>query len=202
MALPLGTENKRQVYLLAALGAGILIIGGIEIYSNFSGPSASAPPAVAVKVPALHAPPGQEASGVEAEKFSNADIDPTLHFDKLAQSEDVSYAGSGRNIFSAESALPQIPVAIKSPRNTVAVNTPPPPPPVPQPPAIDLKYFGYSQDNDKALKAFFVHGEDIFMAHSGEIVDHRYKVGAIHPMSVEITDLAYNHTATISLTAN
>jgi hypothetical protein len=202
MALPLGTENKRQVYLLGALGACILVIGAWEIYSTFSGPSASTPPAVAVKAPALHTPPGQDAPGVEAEKISNADIDPTLHFDKLAQSEDVAYAGSGRNIFSAESALPQIPVAIKSPRNTVAVNTPPPLPLVLQPPAIDLKYFGYSQDNDKALKAFFVHGEDIFMAHSGEIVDHRYKVGAIHPMNVEITDLAYNHTQTIPLTAN
>jgi hypothetical protein len=202
MALPLGTENKRQVYLLAALGAGILIIGGIEIYSNFSGPSASAPPAV--KAPALHAPPGQDASsgaGTEAEKLSNADIDPALHFDKLAQSEDVAYAGTGRNIFSAESA-PVIPKAIAPARpNTTTVAQVPQYVP-PQPPAIDLKYFGYSQDNDKALKAFFVHGEDIFMAHSGEIVDHRYKVGAIHPMSVEITDLAYNHTQTIQLTSN
>ncbi len=122
MALPLGTENKRQVYLLAALGAGILIIGGIEIYSNFSGPSASAPPAV--KAPALHAPPGQDASsgaGTEAEKLSNADIDPALHFDKLAQSEDVAYAGTGRNIFSAESA-PVIPKAIAPARpNTTTV---------------------------------------------------------------------------------
>lgn len=202
MALPLGTENKRQVYLLGALGVGILIIGGIEIYSNFSGSSASTPPAV--NAPALHTPPGQGASngaGTEAEKLSNADIDPTLHFDKLAQSEDIAYAGTGRNIFSAESA-PVIPKAIAParPNTTTVAQTPQYIPP--QPPAIDLKYFGYSQDGDKSFKAFFVHGEDIFMAHSGEIVDHRYKVGAIHPMNVEITDLAYNHTQTIPLIAN
>jgi hypothetical protein len=200
MALALGAENKRQIYLLAALGTAILVIGGVEIYNTFSGPSASTPPAV--NVPALHTAAGAPSGeGTEAQKLSNADIDPTLHFDKLAQSEDVTYAGTGRNIFSADSA-PIIPKAIAPARPntpTVAQNLPPP---VPQPPAIDLKYFGYSQDGDKAFKAFFVHGEDIFMAHSGEIVDHRYKVGTIHPTSVEITDLAYNHTQTIPLTAN
>jgi hypothetical protein len=203
MALALGTENKRQVYLLGALGAAILVIGGWEIYKDFSGPSASAPPAV--KAPAPHDAAGQSASaaaGAEAQKISNADIDPTLHFDKLAQTENVDYSGTGRNIFSAESAPPVIEKQLASARPGPQVNLPPPPPPVPQPPAIDLKYFGYSQDNEKALKAFFLHGEDIFMAHSGEIVDHRYKVGAIHPMSVEITDLAYNNTKTIPLTAN
>jgi hypothetical protein len=201
MALALGTENKRQVYLLGALGAAILIIGGWEIYNTFSGPSTSAPPAT-VKAPALHEPEGKGASGAEAQKLSNADIDPTLHFDKLAQSEDVAYSGNGRNIFSAESAPVVIPAPVIGARPGPQANLPPPPPPVPQPPAIDLKYFGYSQDNEKALKAFFIHGEDIFMAHSGDIVDHRYKVGAIHPMSVEITDLAYNNTKSIPLTAN
>jgi hypothetical protein len=203
MALSLGVENKRQVYLLSALVAGILIIGGYEIYSSLSGPSVpSTPPPT--RTPGLRASAAPASNDTEARKLSNADIDPALHLAKLAQSEDVTYAGTGRNIFSANSA-PPIPAALVPARPnlaTAAQTGPPPPPPAPKPPAIDLKYFGYSQEQNKALKAFFIHGEDIFMAHTGEIVDHRYKVGAIHPTSVEITDLAYNNTQTIPLAAN
>ncbi|MFZ1940656.1 MAG: hypothetical protein WBA18_21085 [Terracidiphilus sp.] len=204
MALALGAENKKQVYLLVVLGACIVIGGGFELYSNFATPSTpSAPPAV--NAPNLHTPPAQGATlteGAEAQKLTNADIDPTLHFDKLAQTEDVEYEGTGRNIFSMDSAPPPIEKQLASARPNPAPVVPQGPPPPPKPPAIDLKYFGYEQDGDKAFKAFFVHGEDIFMAHSGEIVDHRYKVGAIRPMSVEITDLAYNNTQTIPLTSN
>lgn len=213
MALALGTENKRQVYLVIALFAAIVCIGGYEAYQNFGGPSITpSRPVAAVQPPtALQPAPvynrlaaaASAANGREAQKLSNAGIDPALHLDKLLLSEQVDYRGTGRNIFSAgptpaEAAAIEKPV--KSARNNQpVVNTPPPPP---RPPAIDLKYFGYAQAKDKSIQAFLVHGDDIFIAHSGEIVDHRYKVGAILPGSVQITDLGYNNTQTLPLQAN
>jgi len=205
MALALGTENKRQVILVVVLFAFILGFGGWQVYRSFSSPSAPPRPAVP-QSPRLNAPAAStSASSVlpAAQKLSNADIDPALHFDLLAQSEDVLYSGAGRNIFSAESVPEPIPAPLATGRNTAQANLPPVPqgpPPPPKPPDIDLKYFGYSQDNGKAFKAFFMHGEDIFMARTGEIVDHRYKIGAIRAVSVEVTDLAFNNTQSIPLT--
>jgi hypothetical protein len=207
MALALGTENKRQVVLVIVLFAIVLGAGGVEIYRSLSGPSTPARPA-ATPTPARNVPQAaantaptagtSPAGGSEAQKLSNAGIDPSMNFDKLAQSENVVYSGTGRNIFSAESAPAAIPAPVKSARNTPA-NMPPQPPPAPKPPPIDLKYFGYSQDANKALKAFVMHGDDIFMARSGDIVDHRYKIGAIRSGNVEVTDLAYNNTQTIPI---
>jgi hypothetical protein len=201
VALALGLENKRNVALAIVLFAVLI---GVAVYVFSSGPSAPPVPSqessAQTEPPNSAAAPGKpSAGGGEAQRLSNAGIDPTLHFDKLAQSEDVRYEGSGRNIFSAESVPVAIPKPLSSGRNSLANLPPPPPPGPPKPPDIDIKYFGYEQDPDKSFRAFFVHGDDIFIARTGEIVDHRYKVGAIHPLNVEVTDLAYNNSQTLAL---
>jgi hypothetical protein len=220
MAIPLGTENKRQVYIVVALFVVILAVGGYELFGPFGGSSTPAPPSAAPRPAAQPtassngrpAASARSASSVQnsqntlaadAERLTNDGLDPTVHFDKLAESEQVEYAGTGRNIFSADSGPVNIPALIEPARpDRAQVNTPPPPPGAPRPPAIDLKYFGYTQARDKTMKAFFTHGDDVFMAKSGEVVDHRYKVVTILPGSVQVTDLSYNNTQTLALTPN
>ncbi len=202
MALPLGTEKKGQVYLVIGLFAVIVVFGGWEIYGFFAGPTPTAPPA-AVPVVQSSGAAKPSSANPDAQKLTNAGIDPSLHFAKLAESESVEYSGSGRNIFSAESAPVHIEAPAKSARaNQAASNLPPPKPEPPKPPAIDLKYFGYAQTKDKSLQAFFVHGEDIFVAKPGDIVDHRYRVDVIRAASAQITDLGYNNTQTLPLMGN
>jgi hypothetical protein len=127
MAIPLGTENKRQVYTVAALAAVILLVGGYELYNNFSGPS-SPPVAPAATQSATTGPARRPAapttpSGPQAQRITSNNIDPALHLDKLAQSEDVVYAGTGRNIFSAESAPVHIEAPVKSARMSPPAGT-------------------------------------------------------------------------------
>jgi hypothetical protein len=209
MAIQLGTENKRQVRMVIALFSVVAVVGSWQIYTNFiaSPPTPTLPkPATtgSANKPSTQSPPQTEAvEGPEARKLTNAGIDPSLHLDELAQSETVEYLGSGRNIFSADSVPVRIEAPVKSARaNAPAVIAGPrQPPPPPRPPAIDLKYFGYSMATDKSLQAFFMHGDDVFMARSGEIINHRYKVGVIKANSVQVTDLPYNNMQTLTLAA-
>jgi hypothetical protein len=206
-----GTEDKRKVIILVALLVIAIPVAIFELRGYFGSPSAPSPeppsrtaqnqPAPAEAAPGAQAAGGNDPAGPEAEKIATNDIDPTLHLDKLADSEDVDYHGTGRNIFSADSAPVKIerPIAPPRPDPTLTVALPPP---VPQAPPIDLKYFGYSKGGGSTFKAFLVHGEDIFMARAGEVIDHRYKVGSISPGSVQVTDLSYNNTQTLPISPN
>lgn len=211
MAMPLGAEKKWQVYLVAVLFAFILGFGGWQVYNQFLAPAPTpvvrpmVQQAATVRGGTTRPGTGATASGAgkDAQKLSNAGLDPTLHLERLAASEAIAYSGTGRNIFSAESApVIEKPVAPARDNDLAKVDLPAPPPEKPKPPAIDLKYFGYTQSPDKQLQAFFVHGDDIFLAHPGEIVDRRYKVETIQPTSVQITDMNYNDTQTLTLTPN
>jgi hypothetical protein len=206
MPIPLGTENKRQVYLVIGLFALVVCAGGWEIHKYLFGASPSPTPVVQpVAMPASRpsAPrPAAANAGPEAQKITNAGIDPALHLARLAESEQVEYFGTGRNIFSAESAPVEIEKPLKSARSQPTVAMPPPRPEPPHPPAVDLRYFGYSQGKDNSIRAFFIHGEDIFMARPGDVIDHRYKVVSIMPGSAQVTDLSYNNTQTLPFQGN
>src|ERR1700677_2419421 len=83
MAIPLGTENKRQVYIVVALFVVILAVGGYELFGPFGGSSTPAPP-VAIPRPAAQpasssarpatgarpAAGSQNASAADAEKLT------------------------------------------------------------------------------------------------------------------------------------
>ena len=202
--MQLGLENKKQVYILGGLLVVLIAVVAYEVLgSGSSTPKPSAPAAAQAKPatqPSTAATKSATSDDPAATKLTNVGIDPALHFDRLAMSEDVVYSGSGRNIFSAESAPVVIPQPVKSARIVAPVA--PSAPEAPKPPAIDLKYFGYTQTAAKTLQAFLMHGDDIYLARTGDVVNHRYKVVSIQPNSVQITDLGYNNTQTLPLSQN
>jgi hypothetical protein len=206
MALKLDPANKNQVILVGALVA--ILFGGViyVVYDNFfSSPTPRRQPVAqkAATAKSTHST-ASAADGPEAKKLSGPNIDPALHLAELAMSEDVEYAGTGRNIFSADSApmRPPEPIAPPRPGTGFAVNTPPQPPAPPRPPTINLKYFGYTQDHNKIIEAYFVRGDDVFIAKPGDIIDHQYKIGVIQPANAEVTDLNYNSTQSLPFIPN
>jgi hypothetical protein len=196
--MELGFNDKKKLYTLYGLLAVIVCMAGYELYSTFAGSSTNPAvrPAQIARAPQRAAQPASH----EATKIESLNLDPALHLARLAASESIVYAGNGRNIFSPDSAPVEIPKPIASPRITQPVVAAAPQ--VPQPPAIDLKYFGYTEEPDKSLHAFLAHGEDVFMAKAGDVIDRRYKVQSVMPGSVQITDLGYNHTQTLPITNN
>jgi hypothetical protein len=76
------------------------------------------------------------------------------------------------------------------------------PPGPPPPPAITLKYYGYAaQRVDGHKRAFFLDGDDIFVAAEGDVIKKRYKVVRIGVSSVEVEDTQFNHTQMLPLAA-
>lgn len=190
-----GFENKRNLAVLAVLLV-VLIIALVYFVSSMFGGSSQPPPAAPEAAPAGEASSGQAATKVP----SLATLDPTLHPELMAGAESLLYAGTGRNIFSMSSApAPQI-EQVKGPvrpsaAELAAAQRPSGPPP---PPKIDLTFFGFSLQNG-VKKAFLLHGDNVFIATPGQVVDHHYKIVKINPLSIQVTDLLYNNTQTLPL---
>jgi hypothetical protein len=131
---------------------------------------------------------------------TSAQLDPTLRMEAMLVTESLVYSGNGRNIFSANSAPIEIPKPIVSVRPKPGPPPPPPPPPgPPPPPPIDLKFFGTATAPDGGRMAFLLHGEDVFLASDGDIVQRRYKVVSIGANSIVVEDLGNNNRQTLPL---
>lgn len=190
--MKIGNEDRKKLILAASLGVLAL---GTMIY-EFAGSSDSAPSAPAPATAVRPAAP----SPVTAHVSSSA-LDPTLHPEGMLAAEALTYTGSGRNIFMAGSVA-EAKVAIPKPIAPVRTNAvpvqpvytgPPPPPP------IDLRFFGTEQREGGKRRAFFLKGDDVFLASEGDVVSRRYRVGAIGATSAQVTDLTDNNTQMLPL---
>ena len=194
----------------AAVAGFVLVAAGILYYElRDDSPAPIAP--VTVTVPA--ASPGgagrreavSEVGGRAAKRVgtTSAQLDPTLHMGPMLVTESLVYSGSGRNIFSASSAPVELPKPIASVRTKgaalqagpLAPTGPPPPPP------IELKFFGTETTGKGLRTAFLLHGDDVFLALNGDVVQRRYKIVSVLANSIVVEDLANNNTQTLPLLA-
>jgi hypothetical protein len=196
-----GAENRTKLVAACVL----FVVAIIMLLRLFAGGSPPASAATAVAAPRPEAPriDARARRGARPAAAANhagaISLDPRLRLDLLKQSEDTEYTGAGRNIFRAE-AEPVIPKPVAN-GTRQATNTPPPRAPgPPPPPPINLKFFGFASEPGEPSKVFLSHGDDIFVAAEGDIVNRRYKILHIGPKSVEIEDVLSNNRQTIPLT--
>jgi hypothetical protein len=196
-----GAENRPKLIAAIVLGVLALVLLGHWLFAGPPSGAASAAKSTAPAEAPAAVEPGRAAParGKAARKksISIASLDPTLHFDWLKKSEDTKYQGTGRNIFRAQM---DIPAPIASGATDHKKQAPAPPPGPPPPPPIELKFYGFASKPGQPKRIFLAKGEDIFIASEGDIVDRRYKIVRISPVSVEIEDVLNNNRQEIPLT--
>jgi hypothetical protein len=205
-------QPPNQIMLWSVLG--VFLVGCvIYLYSQLSTPSAPAPvaptirtsaPVAAPKTGTVVAVPTGNVAGGSAKNLgtTSAQLDPTLRMDAMLVTESLVYSGTGRNIFSPNSAPIEIPKPVVAVRPKPGPPPPPPPPPgPPPPPPIDLKFFGTTTAANGSRQAFLLRGDDVYLAVDGDIVQRRYKVISISANSILVEDMANNNRQTLPLLA-
>ena len=207
MALKVGTEDKKKVYMAAGLGAVMLILLVRFLWQTF-GPLTGC------------ATTGRAGShrGSSHNGYFRKQRKTQLHRAASAPGSEGwrlsrarSYAAPGNHasgrVARVHRPRPQhlLPVLggpgdTQTGRSSAAqahVDTGPPPPP--PPPPINLGFYGYAAEKTGQKQVFLLHGDDIFIASEGDVVDRRYKVVKINAASVQVEDIPYHNTQTLPL---
>ncbi len=188
--MKLGAENRRQVIAVIVLSVVLIGIVAYEVMSSFS---TNASTTTSYSSSPTEPSPARDVHGARRSASGKKprlaqELDPTLHLQELAVTEQIKYEGSGRNIFVAE-AEPQIPLPEKNGTTDHPVDVVWQPPAAAPAPPIPLKFFGFASHPGEPKRIFLSKGDDVFIAGEGEIVDRRYKVLRISPNSVEMQDV-------------
>ena len=136
-------------------------------------------------------------------------IDPSLRTDLLAKLHKLELTGGARSLFEfAQAPVPPPPPVEKI--NVFRKYGPEAPPPVPvpakiappPPPPIPLKYYGYSGTvrSNGLRQAFFLEGEEIYVAAENDTVKSRYKIVRIGVNSAVVEDTTNKNQQTLPLT--
>jgi hypothetical protein len=193
----LTADQQKKGGIIAAF---VLVAAGV-LYYELRDDSPAPVPAAVVAAP-VTVPTAVRTSGPAAKSLgtTSAQLDPTLRMQAMLVTESLVYSGSGRNIFSASSVPVELPkpIAPARPKGPV-VTVPLPPPGPPPPPPIDLKFFGTATAANGVRRALLLHGEDVFLASDGEIVQRRYKVLTVSANSVLVEDMSNNNKQTLPL---
>jgi len=143
-----------------------------------------------------------------------ARIDPALRLDLLAKLQSVRLDGGGRSLFDFGAApppkLPEPKIVpgrggkkgaeeAKLPEIAPAETKPVAPPKPPAPP-IPLKFYGFISGRAGGDKrAFFLQGEDIFVAGEGETIKSRFKIVKIGINAATVEDVQYKNQQSLPL---
>lgn len=134
-------------------------------------------------------------------------IDPTLRLDEIARLRTLDMEGGARSIFDFGTPPPPKDLPVVRPIKPVAtvpkIPTPildPAKPVAPVIPPIPLKFYGYvDQAVGAHRKAFFLQGEDIFVAGEDDVIGSHYKILRINSNSAVVEDTTSKNQQTLPL---
>jgi hypothetical protein len=221
----IGAEDKKKV---AWLGGILVVLVAVVVWNSSSSTSSPVGPAPKAAITPGALGPKATPSTVAAHRSrtrigsddfrptlklpENTDvskIDPTLKLDLLAKLRTVAMEGGARSLFDFGQPPPpptpkvdpikvgQLMTAAKGPEKPAEPPKPPGPPP---PPPIPLKFYGYSSAlKNGGRRAFFINGDDIFVAGENDTIQNRYKVIRIGVNSAVVEDISNKHQQTIPL---
>jgi hypothetical protein len=193
----IGTEDKKKLKLFGVVGT-LGVAAAVYIFSQLyvSDTPKTAPVPVVTTAPARVATVSKTAAKSDTTMPS---LDPTLKMGSMLVTEALVYSGSGRNIFSMTSAPVEMPKPVAPPRPKVVAPVFVPPAGPPPPPPIDLKFFGTATSKNGDRQAFLLHGDDVFLASPGDIVQRRYRIVSLTASSIIVVDLTNNNQQTLPL---